>query len=111
MAASMIKTIRRNVKSYTLTSVGASSFDNDGYGVDAAGSGATVSAHIQPAGDKDLRNMAEGQNTLQWIVIWSEVNLPVKHKVTYGGIVYTIQKTQYWDDGGFYRAMAVFVDD
>lgn len=109
--AAMIKTIRRNAKDYVLTSVGATSADDDGYQADAAGSDASIKIHIQPMGDKELRNMPEGQNTLKWIVMWSETNLPEKHKVTYGGVVFTIQKTQFWDDGGFYRAAAVFVED
>lgn len=111
MAAAMINTIRSNAKSYVLTSVGATTADDDGYQNDAAGNPATIQAHIQPMGDKDLRNVPEGQNTLKWIMIWSEVDLPEKYKVTYGGVVFTIQKTQFWDDGGFYRAAAVHIED
>lgn len=111
MPAAMIQTIRSNVKPYVLTSVGANSFDADGFAAEAAGASATIDIVIQPAEFKDLRNVPEGQNTLQWIVMWSEVDLPEKHKVTYGGVIYTIQRTKFWDDGEFYKAMAVHVED
>lgn len=111
MPSAMIKTIRSNAKPYVLTSVGGTTADDDGYQNDAAGTPATVQAHIQPMGTKDLRNVPEGQNTLQWIVIWSESELIQKHKITYGNVVFTIQKVEFWDDGAFYKAAAVHVED
>ncbi len=110
MAAAMIKTIRRNAKPYSLKIAGANTFV-DGYAAEAATTPANISAHIQPMEYKDLRNVPEGQNTLQWIVLWSEADIPEKAEITYTGVVHTIQKTQFWDDGGFYKAKAVHLED
>lgn len=90
---------------------GANSYGDDGFATEAATTPADISAHIQPAGPKELRNVPEGQNTLQWIVIWSEADLPEKAIITYGGVGFTIQKTELWDDGPFSKAMAVKVTD
>lgn len=110
MAAAMIKTIRRNAKPYSLKLAGANTHV-DGYAQEAATTPANIDAHIQPMEYKDLRNVPEGQNTLQWIVIWSEANIPDKAEITYGGVVFTIQGVQFWDDGGFYKAKAVHLED
>ncbi len=106
----MIKTIRRNAKTYSLKLAGSNTFV-DGYAQESATTASDIEAHIQPMGAKELRNVPEGQNTLQWIVIWSEVNIPEKAEVTYGGIIFTVQKVQFWDDGGFYKSSAVRVED
>ena len=111
MAASMIKTIRRNAKTYSMKLAGADAYGDDGFATAAATTPADISAHIQPAGPKELRNVPEGQNRLQWIVIWSESDLPEKAVVTYGGVGFTIQKVEFWSDGPFYKAMAAKVID
>ena len=110
MASAMLKTIRSNAKDYVLTTAGTESYVN-GYAVKATPTESTIKAHIQPMGAKELRNVPEGQNTLKWITAWSEVDLPEKYKITYGSVLYTIQKTEFWDDGPFYKAAAVHVDD
>jgi len=111
MAAAMIKTIRRNAKTYSMKPAGANAFGLDGFATTSATVSFNISAHIQPMGAKELRNVPEGQNTLKWIVLWSEIDLPEKNIVTYGGVEFTIQKTEFWDDGGFYKAAAVHVED
>lgn len=111
MPAAMIKTIRRNAKTYSLKLAGANSYDNDGYASEAATVASDIKAHIQPMTQKELRNVPEGQNTLQWISIWSEANIHEKATIVYGGATYTIQKVEFWDDGGFYKAAAVHVED
>jgi len=111
MAAAMIKTIRRNAKTYSLKLAGANTYGDDGFATEAVTAASDIKAHIQPAGAKELRNLPEGQNTLQWIVIWSESNVPEKAEITYGGVAFTIQKVEYWDDGGFYKSMAVKATD
>ena len=108
--AAMIKTIRRNAKTYSLKLAGANTFV-DGYAVEASTTPANISAVVQPMGSKELRNVPEGQNKLQWVEIWSEANIPNKAEITYGGTVFTIQKTKFWDDGGFYNAAAVHLED
>lgn len=110
MSSAMLKTIKRNARSYSLTSQGSESFV-DGYVVKSTESDQTIKAHIQPMNEKELRQVPELQNTLQWIVIWSEISLPVKDKITYGGVIFTIQKVEFWDDGPFYRAKAVHVEE
>lgn len=110
MAAAMIKTIRRNAKTYSLKLAGANTHV-DGYAQEAATVASDIKAHIQPMGTKELRNVPEGQNTMQWIVIWSEANIPEKAEINYGGVVFTIQKVEFWDDGGFYKSAAVKVTD
>ena len=111
MTAAMIQTIRRSAKTYPIKSVGASTHGDDGFSSRATGEPVNIKAHIQPMGAKELRNVPEGQNTLKWIVIWSESDLPEKNIVTYGGVDFTIQKTELWDDGGFYKAAAVHVSE
>lgn len=109
MASAMIKTIRRNANSYVLTAAGSESFV-DGYVVKGSETTQAIQAHIQPMSEKELRNAPSGQNTLQWIVIWSEIDLPEKDKITYNGVIFTIQRVEFWDDGSFYRAKAVHVE-
>ncbi len=111
MAAAMIKTIRRNAKTYSMLPAGSNTHGDDGFSTESATTASNISAHIQPMGSKELRNVPEGQNTLKWIVIWSEVDLPEKNIITYGGVGFTIQKTEFWDDGGFYKAAAVHVSE
>lgn len=111
MASAMIKTIRRNAKTYSLKLAGLNAHGDDGFATESATVAADISAHIQPMGSKDLRNVPEGQNTLQWLVIWSEANIPEKAQITFGGVIFTIQKTELWDDGPFYKAAAVRVGE
>lgn len=111
MAASMIKTIRRNAKTYSFQLAGTNTFDNDGFATISTTLPANISAVIQPMGSKELRNVPEGQNTLQWITIWSEINLALKGEITYGGVVFTVQNVEFWDDGGFYIARATHLED
>jgi len=111
MPAAMIKTIRRNARTYSMKPAGSNAYGDDGFATETATVASDISAHIQPMGAKELRNVPEGMNTMKWIVIWSEVNLPEKNIVTYGGVEFTIQKTEFWDDGAFYKAAAVHVED
>ena len=90
-----------------MTTPGAESYDADGYAVKTATATLPIKAHIQPMGTKDLRNVPEGQNTLQWIVIWSETSLPEKNTIDYNGVIFEIQKVEFWDDGPFYKAAGV----
>ena len=111
MAAAMIKTIRRNAKTHSLKLAGANSFGDDGFATEASTSSANIEAVVQPMEFKDLRNVPEGQNTLQWVSIWSESNIPEKAEIVSGGATFTIQRTQFWEAGGFYKAAAVHLED
>ena len=67
----------------------------------------TIDVHIQPLSDKELRNVPEGQNTLEWVNIWSVSEIKNKDVIS----IYTVQKVKYWAEGPFWKAQAVKVTD
>ena len=83
----------------------------NGYRVSAADVVTIIEAVVQPMSAKELRNTPEGQNTLQWMNIWSEFDLKEKDKIDYSGTLFTIQRFEYWPEGPFWHAQAVKVDD
>lgn len=58
---------------------------------------------------KELRNVPEGQNTLEWVNIWSVHDLQENDKIVDGGKTFEIQRYKDW--GEFIQAEAVRVGD
>lgn len=81
----------------------------DGFKTRAADTVIPIDAAVQPLSPKELRNVPEGQNELEWKNIWSGSEMKNKDKVEVNGIDYTIQKVEYWEEGSFYHAKAVKV--
>ncbi len=83
-----------------------------GYGTETVDSTTVIKAAIQPMGDRELRNMPEGQNTLEWWNLWSESELRVRDLVTGPqGVQLTIQKIKERHEGVYFRASATRVTD
>ena len=68
-------------------------------------------AVIQPMSDKDLRNVPEGQNSLDWISCWSEVDFALKDLVTYNGIDYEVAKKGRWEETPYFKYSLVSTED
>lgn len=58
---------------------------------------------------EELRNVPEGQNQMEWVVIWSQSDLQVNDIVNDGTKSYTVER--FKDRGSFFRAEAVRVKD
>lgn len=67
----------------------------------------TIDVHIQPLTDKELRNVPEGQNTMQWMNMWSLSEIKDQDLID----IYTVQKVKYWPEGPFWKAQAVKVSN
>ncbi len=66
-----------------------------------------IKAVIQPMTGKELRNMPEGQSTLDWRNIWSLVELRNRDIITEPeGGSFTVQDVEFWREGTFYKATA-----
>lgn len=86
----------------------------NGYVTTGVASITGVKAHCQPMSDRELRNVPEGQNTLEWYNIWSRYELKVKDIVTDGVIPsVVVQKviTWPWQGRTFWKASACKVTD
>jgi len=83
----------------------------DGYRTRAPDTVINTEVHFQPMSPKELRNVPEGQNTLEWYVGWSEIELKVKDKIDMGGIAVTVQRREYWPEGPFWKVQASNVTD
>lgn len=104
----MLNTIKHYSKTRSLKRPGSITVTN-GFKTRAADTVISIEAAVQPLSAKELRNVPEGQNELEWKNIWSGSELRNKDKVEVNGIDYTIQKVEYWEEGGFYHAKAVKV--
>lgn len=105
-----VNVIKRKAKPYVITRPGAEALV-DGISTPAAGSNIDIEAVIQQMTAKELRNLPPGQNSGEWITIWSETLMKLRDQVTYGSILYTIQRVAYWEDGPFYIANANRTED
>jgi hypothetical protein len=109
MGAITTRVITKNQVTVTRTTRTASL--TDGYGSDVDVSG-PILAVIQPMSGKELRNVPEGQNTLDWRNIWSLVEIKARELITDPeGNQFTIQSVEFWREGPFYKATAVRADD
>lgn len=101
--------IRKNAVDLTLvrrvvTHVGGYAKDTD--------TSSTVKGVIQPMSPKELRNVPEGQNTLEWRNVWSETELRNRDLITDPeGNQFTLQSVEFWREGIFYKATAVEAGD
>jgi len=67
----------------------------------------TINVHIQPLSAEELRNVPEGQNTMQWVNMWSVEEIKNSDLID----TFTVQKTTHWEEGGFWVAQAVKVNN
>lgn len=106
----VLDVIRRHQVTLTLERPGAVSIV-DGFAVEGAPTQSQIQAAIQPMSPEELRNVPEGQNTLDWRNVWSQSELRVRDQVIQSGRNFTIQRVEHWPEGGFYKAQAVAVDE
>lgn len=92
-----VDVIKRNAKSYVLTRPGTDAI-TDGLKVPGATTDIDIEAVIQQMTPKELRNLPPGQNSGEWINIWTETLVKMRDQVTYGGVLYTIQRVAFWED-------------
>lgn len=71
----------------------------------------TIQAAILPLTFNELRFLPEGISADDWRTIWSLIELKFEDHITYNGDIFTIQKSQFWKEGGFYRAQMSIVRD
>ena len=71
----------------------------------------TIKAVVQPMTEDELRNVPEGQNTLEWLTIWSRSSFVNKDIIKYQNKNYTIQRVEYWDETPYYKGAMVRVED
>ena len=68
--------------------------------------------HMQPLTDKELRQVPEGQNTLEWWNVWCTGALEVGDYVTDGvAPLVKLLKRQYWKEGEFWHMQGVKTTD
>lgn len=106
--ATITKVIRKRAKAVTRLRPGATTTVN-GYRTSAAPASDPIQAHIQPMSPKELRNVPEGQNTMEWVSVWSLFDLQENDKIVDGGKTYEVQR--FKDRGDFFKAEAVRVVD
>jgi len=70
-----------------------------------------ITAVVQPMSKRELRNVPEGQNALDWQSIWSIERIYLKDKIKINCDYYEIQKVAYWAEGEFWAGSAVKVED
>ena len=102
--------LKKRAKSVTLKRPSAGTIV-DGFQQPGTPVASTILAVIQPMSAKELRNVPEGQNTVQWYSVWALSQVLVKDVITYEGIDYTIQRAIGRPEGEFWKASAVHVDD
>lgn len=83
----------------------------DGYRSTSAATEFETEVTIQPMTAKDLRNVPEGQNALQWFTVWGPDELRVKDQIHFNDVIYTVQRAKERIEGGFFRVQAVLVDN
>jgi len=103
---SFISVIRKRSKTLPLIRSNGSTFVNR-VNTPLPTTNTTISAHVQPLSDKELRNVPEGQNTMEWINIWSLSEIKPKDLIG----VHTVQKVKYWEEGKYWKAQAVKVNN
>lgn len=77
-----------------------------------------VRAVVQPASGRDLQRLPEGQRTRETISIWCLVELRTAtvpagsgaDRVRYGSGVYEVERVEWWQEGGFWKALAQRVE-
>lgn len=106
--ATITKVIRKRAKTVTRSRPGATT-TVDGYRGTGANTDTSIQAHIQPMTAKELRNVPEGQNTMEWVNIWSLSDLQEGDQIIDGGKTYEVQR--YKERGDFFKAEAVRVVD
>jgi len=86
---------------------------NEGYAAKGTPVPTDIQAHIQPLSAQEIRDLPPGQNAIDWRNIWSESDLALNDRITRatGGDTFTVKRTEYWEEGQFYRAAAVIVRD
>lgn len=102
--------IRRNQRPLTLERLGAVAIAA-GYAAEGTPTTSEIQGHTQPFSARELRNVPEGQNTLEWWHVWSETEIRVRDRVLFDGRAYTVQRVEDWPEGGFYHAWAVATTD
>lgn len=71
-----------------------------------------ATGHMQPLSPRELRNVPEGQNTLEWWNVWSQSEIRVKDIVTEPGKqTVVIQRVETWVEGKFWHAQGTKVTD
>jgi hypothetical protein len=70
-----------------------------------------IKAVIQPMSPKELRNVPEGQNTLDWISAWVRNSINLKDIIIYNGNEYEVQKKEYWNETPYNKVSAVITKD
>ncbi len=103
---SVTRTIRRHSSSKTLIRLNGFTVVNR-VNTPNAKTNTTIDVHVQPLSAKELRNVPEGQNTMQWVNMWSLTEIKEQDLID----VYTVQKVKYWPEGPFWHAQAVRVSN
>lgn len=84
----------------------------DGFHVEGTPTTSNISAHVQPALPRDMRNAPEGQLQSETRVFWTETSLLLADRLTVGGVEFIVQNVEPWDDlDGWQKARAVEITD
>lgn len=95
--------ISRRAVALTVDRPNTETFDG-GYGTQSFASVAGVTGTMQPLSPKELRQVPEGQNTLEWWHVWSLTETKVGDVVSNGTSPNVkIVRMEYWAEGAFWH--------
>lgn len=107
---SLADIIKARAKPVTITRSSGVTTVN-GYRVPSAPVVINQDVYMQSMSRKDLRDVPEGQNTMEWMNVYSELEVKNKDVIAFNTVNYTVQDIAYRPEGPFYRGTAVKVND
>jgi len=68
--------------------------------------------HMQTYSPKELRNVPEGQNTLEWWHVWTLFEIKEDDRITDGVVPYiTVERIEFWRQGPLWHGHGVKITD
>lgn len=84
----------------------------NGYGAKTLSSVAGVSGHMQPLSPREMRNVPEGQNELEWWHVWALQEIRPDDRITDGHApTVVLQRVEAWKEGPFWHGFGAVVTD
>lgn len=102
--------IRTRAIDYTVNRPIAPTNDK-GYLTPGSSTALTLKSHVQPLTFQQIRNLKPGQNASDWRNIWSLSEIKLLDSYIIEGSTFTVERQEYWKEGGFYKAQATRVRD
>ena len=107
---SAVDVIKRRAKPYTLTRPTTPTIV-DGISTPGTPASIDIMAVIQTMTPKQVRNLPPGQNSGEWVNIWTESVIKINDKVSFRSVNFSVQRVALWEDGPFYIANATYTED